>query len=332
MRKQLLIMSESFETTTAKVMEWLSFLSVPYIRFNQEDTITSAHCSIRGNQKSVIIHTTNGLRLDTDEICTYWYRRGDPVMKLLLQTMPEMERPVSISLLKEWETLRDQWMSQLQRKGSLGSFAKERHNNKLHDLSLAQELGFQVPATIVTTSKAELLAFKAMYGEIITKTLRKIVRFKNEDSITSGSGTQLVSDPHISIMKDHFLPSLFQEKLEKVYEIRVFCLGDQLYPMAIFSQNDSRTSLDFRNYNRLKPNRNIPFRLPEELAERIRDFLKKSGMDTGSMDIVRTLKGEYVFLEINPVGQFGWVSSNCNYHLEKKVAQYLAHLYQIHAQ
>jgi hypothetical protein len=36
-----------------------------------------------------------------------------------------------------------------------------------------------------------------------------------------------------------------------------------------------------------------------------------------------TKKGEYVFLEVNPIGQFGMVSAPCNYNLEKKIAQYL---------
>ena len=32
---------------------------------------------------------------------------------------------------------------------------------------------------------------------------------------------------------------------------------------------------------------------------------------------------EYVFLEINPVGQYGMVSEPCNYFLDKKIAHYL---------
>ena len=35
---------------------------------------------------------------------------------------------------------------------------------------------------------------------------------------------------------------------------------------------------------------------------------------------------EFVFLEVNPVGQFGWVSKNCNYYLEKKIALKLINL------
>jgi hypothetical protein len=38
---------------------------------------------------------------------------------------------------------------------------------------------------------------------------------------------------------------------------------------------------------------------------------------------LQTPDGREVFLEVNPVGQFGMVSAPCNYHLEKKVAELL---------
>lgn len=40
--------------------------------------------------------------------------------------------------------------------------------------------------------------------------------------------------------------------------------------MAIFSQNDDQTKVDFRNYNINKPNRNVPFMLPNELESKIK--------------------------------------------------------------
>lgn len=33
--------------------------------------------------------------------------------------------------------------------------------------------------------------------------------------------------------------------------------------------------------------------------------------------------GEYVFLEINPCGQVGFINNACNYYLEEKFADYL---------
>ena len=50
------------------------------------------------------------------------------------------------------------------------------------------------------------------------------------------------------------------------------------------------------------------------------DTLKLS---TGSIDLVVDINDVYYFLEVNPVGQFGMVSSPCNYNIEKKLVNTL---------
>ena len=47
------------------------------------------------------------------------------------------------------------------------------------------------------------------------------------------------------------------------------------------------------------------------------------GLVMGSIDLIRSTEKEYVFLEVNPSGQFEMVSLPCNYHLEEKIANYL---------
>jgi hypothetical protein len=93
--------------------------------------------------------------------------------------------------------------------------------------------------------------------------------------------------------------------------------------MAIFSQGDRQTEVDFRRYNRTRPNRAVPYRLPGDIVGKLRTLMGSLGMDTGSQDLIRTPDGRHVFLEVNPAGQFGMVSHRCNYHLEKRMAEYL---------
>ena len=47
-------------------------------------------------------------------------------------------------------------------------------------------------------------------------------------------------------LPDTFYPSLIQEEIEKVYEVRVFYLKGKCYAMAIFSQKNEKTQLDYR--------------------------------------------------------------------------------------
>lgn len=96
--------------------------------------------------------------------------------------------------------------------------------------------------------------------------------------------------------------------------------------MAIFSQNDSQTKIDFRNYNHSTPNRNVPYKLPEELEHKLTNLSKKIGINCGSIDMIVTKNDDYIFLEINPIGQFGMVSNPCNYYLHEKIALFFKEL------
>lgn len=45
-------------------------------------------------------------------------------------------------------------------------------------------------------------------------------------------------------------------------------------------------------------------------------------LNCGSLDLIKS-GSTYYFLEVNPVGQFGNLSFDCSYHLEKEIAEYL---------
>src|SRR6202007_234 len=93
----------------------------------------------------------------------------------------------------------------------------------------------------------------------------------------------------VDALPERFAPSLFQELIDKEYEVRVFYLaGDAAdtathYAMAIFSQSDPQTQTDFRRYNRDRPNRTVPYRLAPETALRLRRLMDDLGLETGSI-------------------------------------------------
>ena len=49
----------------------------------------------------------------------------------------------------------------------------------------------------------------------------------------------------------------------------------------------------------------------------------KLELNSGSIDLILDKKNRFVFLEINPIGQFGMTSFPCNYSIEKEIAKYL---------
>jgi hypothetical protein len=51
--------------------------------------------------------------------------------------------------------------------------------------------------------------------------------------------------------------------------------------------------------------------------------MKQLNLNTGSIDMAVNTENEYVFFEVNPIGQYGMTSVPCNYNLDKKIAEYL---------
>ena len=70
----------------------------------------------------------------------------------------------------------------------------------------------------------------------------------------------------------------------------------------------------------------IPCILPDEIERKLHNLMEFIEFNTGSIDMIVTPANEYVFLEVNPVGQFAFVSDNCNYQLERKIANQLIQL------
>lgn len=316
--ENVLVLSEQNDLSTQKVLDYLDWKGIEVVCLLQENVIRDFSLNLSDDDLS--------LQIEDKELSpnTFWYRRGDFKKHIPFKSSDKNALPIGDYLTREWEVVKSflHWHFE-DAPLSLGSFDKEVRNNKIWDLKTAQKVGLNIPNTLVTTSKDELQAFKSHHGKIITKPLKSSFNISTEDGIFHGEGTQLVSDEHIEALAVHFFPLLVQVYIEKEIEIRVFYLDEQVYAMAIFSQLDNQTKIDYRYYNRERPNRNVPFKLPLIIKKQVIHFMKSSGLKTGSIDLIMTPDEKFVFLEVNPVGQFDWLSANCNYYLEEKIADYL---------
>jgi ATP-GRASP peptide maturase of grasp-with-spasm system len=194
--------------------------------------------------------------------------------------------------------------------------------NKVAALLAAREVGFEIPDTLLTSRRAAAVAFLERHERVVVKSLGSSATLESQAG-TYQLYTERVEREDLEGGGTSLFPCFLQAYVEKQYEIRTFFLDGSCHSMAIFSQLDHKTAVDFRRYNRQRSNRCVPVRLPETVERRIRDFMVRVGLNTGSLDIIKSPDGRYVFLEVNPIGQFGFVSKLCNYNLEKKVARFL---------
>ncbi len=311
------ILSDAADVTTNFVIDWLSHFDSDFIRFNREDQLFAVNIKFgdSNDMSMFLIDNEKFVEIELNSVKSFWYRRGDfmighPVSK-------ELKKYQHI-LSKEWSCVKEYLHFMLEQKKSLGSFFKEHMHNKLITLQKAKDIGLLIPQTAVLSNKEGIGESK-----LITKSIGNIFMIQYNGMFQS-VGTQRVEQRNLDDLGDWFFPTLFQNEVEKEFEARIFFINDEYYAMAIFSQLDDTTSLDFRNYNMAKPNRVVPYSLPNDVKNKLQALMQELDLNTGSIDMIVTPEGDHVFLEVNPTGQFGWVSHNCNYFIEKRIASWLS--------
>lgn len=317
----LLIISENHDNSTNRVIDWLISKNINYIRINENNPVFSDKINL---SNSNINGKLNGINLSSFK--SMWYRRGfikvkHPYLKFLDDSYNQR---LKFHVNNENKVLSNFIYKYLESnvKHTIGSFYKTTEINKLNILLTAKQVGLIVPDTLITSNKTEVISFYNKHrGGIISKPISDGIALEHKTIGYIYSYTKSIDVTNQ--IPEEFFPSLFQEKIDKLYEIRSFFLKDELYSMAIFSQNDDQTNTDFRNYNNARPNRNVPFKLPANIESKLISLANISGIDTGSFDLVVNKEGSFVFLEVNPVGQYDMVSYPCNYNLNEKIAEKL---------
>ena len=322
----VLIISATDDVSTNSVIDWLIFYKIGFLRLSNNDKISITKMEINNTSSTVIHFSVRNKFYKTSDFHGVWYRRSWLVI----------DRNIIPEIIKSVDVLREQVEKQLNSEldvliqhfveiigeNSINKF-EDIKINKLYALKIAQKCGIKIPNTIITTIKDELVKFTKENSNIITKNFTHGVFVFNKE-IGLNSFTRPIEEKEMKDMPDSFFPTLFQEAIDKKFELRIFFIGNEFFSSAIFSQSDDQTKYDFRNYNYEKPNRTPPYELDDKDKKKLMELMSLLKLNSGSIDCIINKKNEMIFLEVNPVGQFAQVSYPCNYYIEKRIAQSLS--------
>lgn len=328
----LLIQTNTNEPSSDHVIHWLQHYAVPFCRINESCKIDLLNFDIE-KPISIQIHypeLNTVTTLNLSEVSSYWYRRGRLVLNILPITFIATFDPEQNSLLNdignyvhdEQEKIPDLLNVLFEQKNGVGKYSDNKAINKLYNLRVANDLGIAIPASTLCKHAQDLKIFVEKHGEAILKGIDRN-GFKILDNYSLGEYAFLIDvSSDFSKLPETGAYTLVQEHIKKTADLRIFYLDGKIYSTAIFSQNDPQTRIDFRRYNNENPNRIQPFKLPDEEEEKIRRLMKKLDYKTGSIDYIYSGDKRFVFLEVNPIGQYGFISGKTNLYLDREIAQY----------
>ncbi len=323
----VVIFSDKDDYSTNKVIEYLKYWKEKFIRINKEDGPNTDFNIVFSNRCLSLEIWSGSIQIDIDDIKSIWFRRGGFYLKEVEKTdilndsevlMPQLQR----YLLSEQSTLNTLIYEILisKRIRILGN-PFLLNTKKLSVLRRASLCGLDIPETIVTTRRINLEGF-IKKKDTITKAIQDNFTPKT-NRFGYGLLTEFISSDIVPELPEVFFPSLFQELINKEFDVRIFYLDGEFWSIAIFSQEMENTAVDFRNYDYENPNRMSKIILPSEIRRKLKKLLNDLNLNTASIDMIYTIEKRFVFLEINPVGQYDMVGKLMNFQLDRKIARWL---------
>jgi glutathione synthase/RimK-type ligase-like ATP-grasp enzyme len=311
----VVIFSTIADQATDEVVRRLTQLGVRCHRINTENY------PFRGSLTQRIATHAEELAVEFDRIpllrpASIWYRR------LRTPSKPEeMDAGIYDFCLQENRaamlggilSLRSRWMSQPQ--------AIWQAENKPFQLSVAAAAGLQIPRTVVTNDPSVIREAFADFQRMVVKPVRSgyLVHNGQEYSVY----TSRVMEEHLEQLGSaKYSPSIYQELVPKRFDLRITIVGRRVFAVAIDSQSDPAAAVDWRQTaNPHLPHHRVD--LPARLNARLLHLMDSLRLTFGAIDMIETPENDYIFLEINPSGQWLWLDDVLNLGISDAVARWL---------
>lgn len=313
--KNILVLSCEEDPHADSVCKYFDSNEINYFRVNTNKLIENY--SITFNSKLELYEISDSK--DTillDESWNIWNRRiAEP--ELPKDFPEELENIVFTETEKTLEGLLLIHKGKVVNKPN-NSFAA---NNKIDQLMFVKNYGIKIPNTVLTSNPQKLLKFYHSHKPICHKLQRVAVVERDGDYFVTYNN--LVTEDNLSqaeLIKLH--PTLFQKYINKEYELRITALENKVIGIAIHSQDSEISKIDFRRYDF----ENVKYEvvdLPKNITKFCKDILTHYSLSFGEIDMIYTKNKEYVFLEINPNGQWLWLELKTSYNLTKDIAENL---------
>lgn len=312
-RNKVLVVTSSEEPNVEKVFPILKSRGGKPTRINTDCFFDSilVHFEMLGSHSEWVIETRDE-KIRSSEIKSVWYRRPSSPDASLSKNVSQpyhgfVEDEVKKFLWSLWTSTNDKNILWVNHPLAL----KLLEYNKLYQLQVANEVGLDVPETIVTMYQDKALRFFDMCdGQLVMKLLGGGGNLKNEEGKDLVVYTSRVFREHIIERGEGMkqAPVMFQRYIPKKIELRVTIVGEKVFTCAIDSQVSSRTKDDWRRYDFERVGHN-PYGLPKDVEEKLLRLMWMLKINFGAIDMIVTPKDKYVFLEVNPSGQWGWIEA-----------------------
>ncbi|MGH3854500.1 MAG: ATP-grasp ribosomal peptide maturase [Pseudonocardiaceae bacterium] len=289
-------MTEQFDVTADHVVLALEERGVPVFRFDMAEFPQALTMSARLDQHESGILRISNRDVGFDEVGAVYWRR-----------------PSIYQLSAALNADDAAWATREARFGMGGVLAAmpvwlnhpaciARAEYKPVQFAAGRAAGLILPPTLVTNDVHAVRRFVDEVGPIVYKPLSGVYykRAAEYDFIY----TQRVDVESLDVESISITACLFQQWIEKDYEVRLVVVDGRCFSARIDSSSE-RGRLDWRaDYDSLTY---TPIPTPDHVKIAVVKLISTLDLRFGALDFIVTPAGDWVFLEINPNGQWAWI-------------------------
>lgn len=183
--------------------------------------------------------------------------------------------------------------------------AMASNRSKPYQIGLIRQMGFEVPATLISNEPDEVREFLGRHSRVIYKSasaVRSIVRELDAESLT-----RLAAVRTCPVQFQALVPGL---------DMRVHVVGSEVFATACASP-----AIDYRYSD--GESRLTPCDLPDEVAERCIALAQGLGLPLAGIDLKRHPDGRWTCFEVNPSPGFSWFEHSTGQPISDAIARLL---------
>ncbi len=195
-------------------------------------------------------------------------------------------------------------------------FATHIAERKLYQLKVANLHGLFIPKSIVTNNAGKANNFLKSIHKSIIKPI--------------SNGLQVMEDVTYSIytseINSHFFdgvdskttfetPVFLQERVQNQADIRVTIIGEKVFAVKI--EKIDSDEVDWRKPEIRKKYSLI--HLPDDIYKILLSINRYLGLVYSAIDMIQTPNNQFVFLEVNPVGEWVWLEKELDINISEVI-------------
>lgn len=298
--KKIFIITSSIDYTIDYIIE----------KYSEDVNIYRLNVDLLGNYKINISDTFNVIieceawKLNFDDIYAIYYRK--PMLPDLKDYYAEYRQMISKDIITLINGLVDSFDKNVLSKPSI----LRKSENKIFQLIKAKEVGFKIPRSLISNDTKMAINFLRN---------KEIIKPLTTGKIMKDGQVEIFQTNVISAIEDEIsiTPIYLQQYEDKLFEVRATIVDKKVYAVKIepFNKVDWRKDEEKNKYSIIK--------LPNEIENKCILLMDILDIKFGAFDFIVNKKEEFIFLEVNPNGQWLWLEEELGINISGEIINYL---------